>query len=128
GKSTIANLLMRMYDPSSGRILIDGNDIKAYDISYLRKQNGYVPQDVFLFSDSITNNIGFGLDGIPEGVVAKAAKDADVYDNISNFPNGFDSRLAGRGITLSGGQKHRGSMARALAKRQTVLLLGDRLS
>src|SRR5690606_9242626 len=66
GKSTIANLLMRMYDASSGRILIDGIDIKAYDISFLRKQMGYVPQDVFLFSDSITNNIGFGLDEIPE--------------------------------------------------------------
>lgn len=128
GKSTIANLLMRMYDASSGRILIDGIDIKAYDISFLRKQMGYVPQDVFLFSDSITNNIGFGLDEIPEEVVATAAKDADVYDNIINFPKGFDTKLGERGITLSGGQKQRVSIARAIAKDPKILLLDDCLS
>ncbi|MEX2592981.1 MAG: ABC transporter ATP-binding protein [Anditalea sp.] len=128
GKSTIANLLMRMYNATAGRILIDGRDIKDYDISYLRKQIGYVPQDVFLFSDSITNNIGFGLDQIPEGVVTKAAKDADVYDNIRNFPKGFDTRLGERGITLSGGQKQRVSIARAIAKDPKILLLDDCLS
>jgi ATP-binding cassette subfamily B multidrug efflux pump len=128
GKSTIANLLMRMYDASSGCISIDGIDIKAYDISFLRKQMGYVPQDVFLFSDSITNNIGFGLDEIPEEVVAKAAKDADVYDNIINFPKGFDTKLGERGITLSGGQKQRVSIARAIAKDPKILLLDDCLS
>lgn len=128
GKSTIANLLMRMYDASSGHILIDGHDIRAYDIRFLRKQIGYVPQDVFLFSDSITNNIGFGLDEIPEGVVAKAAKDADVFENIQNFPKGFETRLGERGMTLSGGQKQRVSIARAIAKDPAILLLDDCLS
>ncbi|WP_186756119.1 ABC transporter ATP-binding protein [Echinicola salinicaeni] len=128
GKSTIANLLMRMFDASEGNIQLDGEDIRAFDISYLRKQIGYVPQDVFLFSDSIYNNIGFGLDNIPEGVVEQAAKDADVYQNIVDFPAGFETRLGERGITLSGGQKQRVSIARAIAKDPSILLLDDCLS
>src|SRR5690606_8757093 len=127
-KSTIANLLMRMYVSFSGQILIDNKDIKAYDIQYLRKQIGYVPQDVFLFSDSITNNIGFGLDEIQEERIIQAAKDAEVYENIINFPNGFETRLGERGITLSGGQKQRVSIARAIAKDPATLLLDDCLS
>ncbi len=128
GKSTIANLLMRMYDVSSGQILIDDADIKAYDIKYLRKQIGYVPQDIFLFSDSITNNIGFGLDEIKEEKIMQAAKDAEVYENIVNFPHRFETRLGERGITLSGGQKQRVSIARAIAKEPAILLLDDCLS
>ncbi|WP_291777081.1 ABC transporter ATP-binding protein [Cecembia sp.] len=128
GKSTIANLLMRMYDADSGNIQVDGRDIRAYDIASLRKQIGYVPQDIFLFSDSIASNIAFGLDTIPEGVVEKAAKDADVYQNIIDFPKGFETRLGERGITLSGGQKQRVSIARAIAKEPSILLLDDCLS
>ncbi|MFC4872176.1 ABC transporter ATP-binding protein [Negadavirga shengliensis] len=129
GKSTIANLVMRMYDATSGKIYIDGRDIKTYDIAALREQIGYVPQDVFLFSDSITNNIGFGLGEITDQtVIEQAAKDADVYDNIINFPHGFDTRLGERGITLSGGQKQRVSIARAVAKAPKILLLDDCLS
>ncbi|AWW31282.1 ABC transporter [Echinicola strongylocentroti] len=128
GKSTIANLLMRMYDPGSGDIIVDDHPIAAYDISHLRKNIGYVPQDVFLFSDSITNNIGFGLDKIPQQVVEQAAKDADVYQNIMDFPAGFETRLGERGITLSGGQKQRVSIARAIAKDPSILLLDDCLS
>jgi ATP-binding cassette subfamily B multidrug efflux pump len=128
GKSTIANLLMRMYDVSSGEIFIDQKTIKAYDIASLRKQIGYVPQDVFLFSDSIANNIAFGLDTTMKGVVEKAAKDADVYENIIEFPKGFETRLGERGITLSGGQKQRVSIARAIAKEPSILLLDDCLS
>ncbi|MCC5939769.1 MAG: ABC transporter ATP-binding protein [Lunatimonas sp.] len=130
GKSTIANLLMRMYDASSGQIRIDGMDIRAYDISALRRQIGYVPQDVFLFSDTISNNIGFGLEQqlVTPELVEKAARDADVYQNIVDFPQGFNTRLGERGITLSGGQKQRVSIARAIAKEPKILLLDDCLS
>jgi ATP-binding cassette, subfamily B, multidrug efflux pump len=128
GKSTIANILMRMYDINEGQILIDGRDIKAYDISDLRAQIGYVPQDVFLFSESIASNIAFGLDDLPMDRIEKAATDADVYQNIVEFPQGFETRLGERGITLSGGQKQRVSIARAIAKEPTILLLDDCLS
>ncbi|MEX2564400.1 MAG: ABC transporter ATP-binding protein, partial [Cyclobacteriaceae bacterium] len=129
GKSTIANLLLRLYDATDGKIFIDGKDIKTYDIASLREQIGYVPQDVFLFSDTITNNIGFGLgEKIEFETVEQAAKDADVYDNIINFPAGFETRLGERGISLSGGQKQRVSIARAVAKSPKILLLDDCLS
>ncbi len=128
GKSTIANLLMRMYDPIKGQIKIDGRPIDAYDISDLRRQIGYVPQDVFLFSDSIGNNIAFGLDQAYKEIIEKAAKDADVYQNIVEFPKGFETMLGERGITLSGGQKQRVSIARAIAKEPKILILDDCLS
>src|SRR5690606_12164255 len=128
GKSTIANLLMRMYDPTSGEILIDGKDIRRYNISSLRKQIGFVPQDVFLFSDTIANNIAFGLDRADQTLIENAAKDADVYQNIIDFPKGFETMLGERGITLSGGQKQRVSIARAIAKEPKILILDDCLS
>jgi ATP-binding cassette, subfamily B, multidrug efflux pump len=128
GKSTIANLLMRMYDVSGGKVAIDNRAIQQYDLASLRKQIGFVPQDVFLFSDSISNNIAFGLDEVQAPVVEQAAKDADVYNNIIEFPHGFDTKLGERGITLSGGQKQRVSIARAIAKEPSILLLDDCLS
>ncbi|WP_144604568.1 ABC transporter ATP-binding protein [Algoriphagus algorifonticola] len=128
GKSTIANLLMRMYDPAEGQILIDGKPIESFDISHLRKNIGYVPQDVFLFSDTIGNNIAFGLDQTEKEIVEQAAKDADVYKNIVDFPKGFETMLGERGITLSGGQKQRVSIARAIAKEPKILILDDCLS
>lgn len=128
GKSTIANLLMRMYDPDSGTIKIDGKPIDAFDISDLRRQMGYVPQDVFLFSDSIGSNIAFGLDKANAEIIEQAAKDADVYQNIIEFPKGFETMLGERGITLSGGQKQRVSIARAIAKGPKILILDDCLS
>lgn len=128
GKSTMANLLMRMYDTTAGEILLDGIDIKKYDLEFLRKHIGFVPQDVFLFSDTIANNIAFGLDETEMDMVEKAAKDADVYDNIVEFPQGFQTKLGERGITLSGGQKQRVSIARAIAKEPKILLLDDCLS
>jgi ATP-binding cassette, subfamily B, multidrug efflux pump len=94
GKSTVANLLCRMYDTTSGQILIDNTDIKAYNISSLRSQIGYVPQDVFLFSDSIRNNITFGLTGVPEERMIQAAKDADLYENVIAFPEKFPYLVA----------------------------------
>ncbi|MHA6248691.1 ABC transporter ATP-binding protein [Pontibacter sp. CAU 1760] len=128
GKSTIANLLPRMYDATSGRILIDGVDVRDYNIRSLRSQIGYVPQDVFLFSDTISNNIGFGLPEITEKQMEQAARDADVYENIARFPEKFETKLGERGITLSGGQKQRVSIARALVREPSILILDDSLS
>jgi ATP-binding cassette, subfamily B, multidrug efflux pump len=128
GKSTIANLISRMYDPTSGAILIDDEDIRAYEVINLRSQIGYVPQDVFLFSDTIFNNIAFGSQEFDEEVVLQAAKDSDVYNNIMDFPNGFNTRVGERGITLSGGQKQRVSIARAISRNPKILMLDDALS
>jgi ATP-binding cassette subfamily B protein len=128
GKSTIANLLCRLYDVSSGEIKIDGFNVKDYKISTLREQIGYVPQDVFLFSDSIKINIAFGAMKITDAQVIQAAKDADVYENIIAFPKGFDTELGERGITLSGGQKQRVSIARAISRNPSIIILDDALS
>lgn len=128
GKSTIANLITRMYDSTAGDILIDGNKIEDFNVVNLRSQIGYVPQDVFLFSDSIYNNIAFGSDKPAEETILQAAKDADVYENIIDFPNGFATMLGERGITLSGGQKQRVSIARAICRNPKILILDDALS
>ena len=128
GKSTIANLILRLYDTTQGGVKIDGKPIEAYDISSMRSQMGYVPQDVFLFSDSIENNIAFGGDDITKEQIIQAAKDADLYDNIDDFPEGFQTMLGERGITLSGGQKQRTSIARAIVKNPKLLILDDALS
>jgi ATP-binding cassette, subfamily B, multidrug efflux pump len=128
GKSTVSNLVSRMYDVREGQILIDGIPIEEYNLNNLRSQIGYVPQDVFLFSDTIFNNIGFGLDNLQEEKIHQAAKDADVYDNILAFPNSFATRVGERGITLSGGQKQRVSIARAIVREPKILMLDDALS
>jgi len=128
GKSTIAALLCRLYDVSGGTIRVDGVDVRDYALTSLREQIGYVPQDVFLFSDSIRNNINFGLNQPDEARMTQAARDADVHDNIIRFPEGFDTKVGERGITLSGGQKQRVSMARALVKEPKILILDDSLS
>ncbi|MBL7847603.1 MAG: ABC transporter ATP-binding protein [Cyclobacteriaceae bacterium] len=128
GKSTVANLISRLYDVTSGEILIDGIPIADYNITCLRSQIGYVPQDVFLFSDTILNNIGFGLDQPDEEKIIQAARDADVYQNIMDFPQGFATRVGERGITLSGGQKQRVSIARAIVRQPRILMLDDALS
>ncbi|MBE9461049.1 ABC transporter ATP-binding protein [Dyadobacter subterraneus] len=128
GKSTLAHLLCRLYDPTEGEILIDNLPLKDYDVHAFRRQLGYVPQDVFLFSDSIENNVRFGTKDMPHDRIEQAVKDADLYQNILNFPQGFDTRLGERGITLSGGQKQRLSIARAIARDPKILILDDCLS
>jgi ATP-binding cassette subfamily B multidrug efflux pump len=128
GKSTLAHLLCRLYDPTEGEILIDKIPLRDYDVHAYRRQLGYVPQDVFLFSDSIANNVRFGTTDMPQERIEKAVKDADLYQNILNFPQGFDTRLGERGITLSGGQKQRLSIARAIARDPKILILDDCLS
>ncbi|MBC8154622.1 MAG: ABC transporter ATP-binding protein [Bacteroidetes bacterium] len=128
GKSTIANLLTRMYDVTSGDIRVDGVPLKDYNLVNLRSQLGYVPQDVFLFSESISNNVRFGKPDMPQERVEQAVRDADLYDNIVDFPEGFDTRIGERGITLSGGQKQRLSIARAIARDPRILILDDCLS
>ncbi len=128
GKSTIANLIGRLYDAPEGEVLIDGLSIRKYNLVSLRSQMGFVPQDVFLFSDTIYNNIGFGITESTDEKVKQAAIDADVYDNIMNFPQGFMTRVGERGITLSGGQKQRVSIARAVAREPKILILDDALS
>jgi ATP-binding cassette subfamily B protein len=128
GKSTVLDLIGRLYDIDSGQINIDGTNINELNLYSLRESIGYVPQDAFLFSDSIKNNIKFGLiDASDEDVIA-AAKNAVVHKNIIKFKKGYDTVLGERGITLSGGQKQRISIARAIIKNPKILLLDDCLS
>jgi len=128
GKSTLAQLVARLYDPTVGHVLVDGIDLKERDLHGLREAIGYVPQDVFLFSDTIRANIGFGVDGAEEADIQQAARDADVHDNITGFPEGYDTLLGERGVNLSGGQKQRVSIARAILKRPRILIFDDCLS
>jgi ATP-binding cassette, subfamily B, multidrug efflux pump len=128
GKSTLANLLMRMYDTTTGHITVDGKDLRTLDLQEYRTQIGFVPQEVFLFSDSIKNNIAFGLSQVEDIQVEQAAKDAAVYQNIIAFDQQFETMLGERGITLSGGQKQRVSIARALIKEPKILIFDDCLS
>jgi ATP-binding cassette subfamily B protein len=128
GKSTVALLMARFYDPSAGEILLDGISLKDWDMAWVRSFVGFVPQDVFLFSTSISENIRFGNDALTQEAIEVAAKQADVYDNIMEFPDQFETILGERGITLSGGQKQRVSIARALAKNPKMLILDDCLS
>lgn len=130
GKSTLANIISRLYDVSTGNILIGDKSIKETDLKSLRQAIGYVPQDAFLFSDSIANNIQFGLENDEAGqeVLYQAAKDAHIYNNIIEFKEGFETLVGERGITLSGGQKQRVSIARAVIKQPEILIFDDCLS
>ncbi len=128
GKSTISNSIMRLFDVDNGKILFDDTDIKNLDIQHFRRQIGYVPQDVFLFSDTITNNILFGSENKNYENVRDAAVNADLMRNINSFPEKFETKIGERGITLSGGQKQRISIARAIIKEPKILILDDCLS
>jgi ATP-binding cassette subfamily B multidrug efflux pump len=128
GKTTIANLIMRMYDTTGGQILIDGKPLTSLNLESYRAQIGFVPQEVFLFSDTIANNIAFSADILDMPAVEQAARDAAVYGNIIEFDKSFETLIGERGITLSGGQKQRVSIARGIFKRPQVLIFDDCLS
>ncbi|WP_374950326.1 ABC transporter ATP-binding protein [Mucilaginibacter sp.] len=128
GKSTIGNLMMRMYDTTGGSILVDDTPITDVNLDNYRAQIGFVPQEVFLFSDIISHNIAFSADVLDMPRVEQAAKDAAVYNNIIELDKGFETLIGERGVTLSGGQKQRVSIARAIVKQPQVLIFDDCLS
>ena len=128
GKSTLAELICRINDPNSGGIYIGGKNIKNVNLNCLRNAIGYIPQEAFLFSDTIYNNIAFGKKQCKEQEVIYAAKEADILNNIKNFKKGFQTIIGERGVTLSGGQKQRISIARALIRKPEFMLFDDCLS
>lgn len=128
GKSTIAELLLRFYDVTAGQILLDGKDIKTYDVQQLRLSIGYVPQNVFLFSETVESNIKLGEPAATRSRVVEYADIAAVDKDIRDFPDDYDTKIGERGVTLSGGQKQRLSIARALIKSPDLVLMDDCLS
>ncbi len=128
GKTTLAQLILRFYDPTRGSIRMDGRNIQTLDLADFRNQIGYVPQDVFLFSDTVTGNILFGMDRKSADEAKKAAESASIDKEISQFSSGYDTMIGERGVTLSGGQKQRISIARALAGNHEIVIFDDCLS
>ncbi|HEY4877255.1 MAG TPA: ABC transporter ATP-binding protein, partial [Puia sp.] len=128
GKTTIAQLLLRMYDPTKGTVNIDGTSLTEFDLQHLRKQISYVPQDVFLFSDTVANNIRFGVENADDKLVRQAAQYASVEKEILGFSEKYETMIGERGVTLSGGQKQRISIARALIKDPEIVIFDDCLS
>lgn len=128
GKSTLVNLLLHLYNTKPGMIFIDGKDINSIPLKTLRENIAYVPQDNFLFSDTLKSNIAFGTDNEEMDEIVRATRTACIHDNIIAFPDGYDTIVGERGVTLSGGQKQRSSIARALKKDAPILILDDALS
>ncbi len=128
GKTTIAHMLLRMYDTISGTITFDNNNITRYDLQYLRRNIAYAPQDAYLFSDTIYNNIKFGKDDATEAEVKAAAHMADLDKDIATFAKGYETMIGERGVMLSGGQKQRMVLARALLKNSNILIMDECLS
>ena len=128
GKSTLVNLLLHLYNTKPGMLLIDGRDINTIELKTLRENIAYVPQDNFLFSDTLKSNISFGVDEEDMDAITRATEAACIHDNIISFPEGYDTIVGERGVTLSGGQKQRSSIARALMKNAPILILDDALS
>jgi len=128
GKTTLVNLIPRVYDAASGEILIDGRPIREYPVETLRRNVGFVPQETFLFSDTVRGNIAFGVESATDEQVHEAAEGANIAEDIEGFPEKYDTLVGERGITLSGGQKQRTAIARALIRNPRVLVLDDALS
>lgn len=128
GKSTLVQLIPRLFDPTEGEILLDGKNLKNWSLSRIREAIGFVPQETFLFSDTISDNISFGVEDASEALVEEAAEKAQVKENILDFEKKFKTMLGERGITLSGGQKQRTAIARALIKDPKILIFDDSLS
>lgn len=128
GKTTIVDLILRTYNVPDGRLFVDGKDVNSVTIHSLREGCAYVPQDNFLFSDTISANIAFGMEEYDDSVVTEAAKLSDVHDNIIDFSEGYSTVLGERGVTVSGGQKQRISIARALMRNAPILILDDSVS
>lgn len=128
GKSTLVEMIARLFDPTKGAVQIDGRDARQFPVQVLRSAIGYVPQEVFLFSDTVANNIAFGKLDAGQEAIEEAAREAELLENIGDFPKGFETFVGERGITLSGGQKQRSSIARALIREPRILILDDALS
>jgi ATP-binding cassette subfamily B multidrug efflux pump len=128
GKSTLVNLIPRLFDPQEGEIRVDGVPLQEYSVKNLRGEIGYAPQDVFLFSDTIRDNVAFGMPGASLDQVHEATQKAGIFDNIMGFPKQFDTMVGERGVTLSGGQKQRIALARAWIRSPRILILDDSLS
>jgi ATP-binding cassette subfamily B protein len=128
GKSTLMNLVTRLLEAEEGQVLIDGKSIREIPLSVLRTSIGYVPQETFLFSETIAENIAFGVEHASADDIERAAIEAGIADDIREFPEGFETLVGERGITLSGGQKQRTAIARALIRRPRILILDDALS
>jgi ATP-binding cassette subfamily B protein len=128
GKSTLVRMIPRLLDPDAGTVRIDGHDVRTIPIDTLRQDIGCVPQEVFLFSDTVANNVAFGKIDATDAEIREAASESDLLDNVTDFTDGFDTFVGERGITLSGGQKQRTSIARALIRDPRVLIFDDALS
>jgi ATP-binding cassette subfamily B protein len=128
GKSTLVSLLARLYDPPRGAVLLDGRDVRDLPLAALRGAVAFVPQEAFLFSATVRENVAFGRAGAPAVVVEEAVREARLAEDMAGFPQGLDTRVGERGVTLSGGQKQRAALARALVADARVLVLDDALS
>ncbi len=128
GKSSLVNLLPRLFDTTQGQVLIDGVDVREYPLELLRRKIGYVPQESFLFSVPLAENIGFGVEALSEDGIQKAMEVSQLAKDVVDFPQGIGTMIGERGVTLSGGQKQRAALARAVAKDPAILILDDAMS